>query len=413
MNRLLKKGLSLILIGTLSFSFLTACKDNNEEGKLNEVEIEEEDNSVTHEASKKDELFTLLEEPFGYDYKTIKNERADMQFQYPSDWDATIHNARHIEINPNKDDNNFSTLTLHILYKYNMGDDSVKEFVANYDQYFEDDIIGLNYKIDNRNDYHESTYVTPTTQETDNSYTTDPNRISLGIRDNIYISNDLGYAPEGEYTGLYYSVYWDHYPCVITTVCKTSELEKAKKMLHYMVSSISHVEKNTTKIDATYTYEDMTITLPDSFKQNEENPNIFTASEKELSKYAGMNVGLFEIDENVDDIEFAFNYAPVAARTFMNNRSGKDQNGYAPNTKTTPISIGGKEGKEFLSTCTIRMGNPANGEFYANGDTYFLHNIMLNAENGKQKVLTIWYLDGQVFTEHELFKEIKSKIRFN
>ena len=299
---MIKKILSVLLCLVLCLSVFSACSNGPEEGTIEDVEIEKA--PPGEEASG---MFTKLASPYDYDYKTFAWKKAHIAMDIPSTWDVVFVNSRYIQIQVPESDTFIPGASMAFLANYGdyVNDDAMSEYTLNDHAYmfsslFKNELEGIPYFIGNRK-CHLRSYTSEdeirngldfvSKEHAKDAATLTASRVFLVDKTGKYFT-DHGMVTT------YFK--WDQTPFCFSAIAPEDELVSVREMLEYIVSSICYCKS----IPAGYeevSYEDFKTKVPASFKPAEEAENIFVSDPLENTETAGMSVGVFRLEQPVDD----------------------------------------------------------------------------------------------------------------
>lgn len=387
MNRKNKKVFEYTVgILCLAMMMCTACGNKAEYGEIQKVDISENTDL------QKENVFTPVDDDLGYQYQKVSCPRAYMKINVPAGWDVKSHNARHLEIKSSSEDPQIAGLTMHILFDFSLTNEN-HDTVGMYGKLFEQDLMGLFFNIDGKK-YRQAGYASPSSQDTDTSFTDRTDMISFAEIKNINLTHQSsGRCPEDTCTALQYYVKWADTPMVLSTICKATEANKVKKLMTYMVSSITYEASgiNSTK---QVSYDGISILVPNGFNKKAE--NIYQADYAESTACSGMGIAIYDVAEKINAESVMFTYAKKMAAAFLPGKGANYNNVYSCTGNGESLTIDGQTVQAYTATASIIRTNYKPGDFYTTGQTWYLTIYALPPGDENQKAIVIWSQDSQV-----------------
>ena len=301
----LKKIVVLFLAGLLATSALTGCGQDEEYGSIGDAQIEEEEASPEKEDPP---LFTKQKNPFSnYNYHTEKYQNAGFSFEVPDSWNRTVVNPSCIRYDVPSGDPIFPGAVIYVKcnYYYLAMPDDLDPFADNaseFSQYMSSYITGLPYSYRKGYDVWIKSY-TASDEMTEPDFCSEEHAAALKVTKDVYLMDKVTadmYSRKGmDHVAGYFR--WDTFPVMIETVVPTDWAEDAKSMISYMMSSVAPLKMQLSDM-AGYDYRDISIKLPADFQPREKEGNIFTSPFTDTLATSGITVGLFRVDEDLDDL---------------------------------------------------------------------------------------------------------------
>ena len=421
-------ALLLIIVAALLCAslFLTSCSSNDDKGKINDVEIEDQEDTT-----KADNPFTEMDVPYGYDTKTVQSGMAYATMQIPSGYTETLDSARHLIFTAPDTDPHVHGASFHLLYAFSSygysltneesGDGSVdsSESADTYADKFEWELPSLSYTVEGaRYTLREQALSDATTNGA--KFSKDKSAVTCTVADNLDVVTKSGdFVSEGLSQVTYYFK-WQKIPCCLTTLVKTDDVKAAKSIMSYIISSTKY---KATNLDSrkTYKLKDCALTLPDGMEENENASNmLYFPVDRVSDSAAGIVVGTFAINTKKTDALTEDTMNSTYGATIASNLSlgGGNYSYYASTSKTntSPTSLAGKTAKHYTTQVTLdgQGGDEDNalaGTFYGDPANYCFDTLVIKNGN-TQRVLCVWYQKIQEKTAKNILSIAANSISF-
>lgn len=392
----------IAVILVLALVFCTACGKTAEYGKILKVDTTEDENSS------KENVFTPVKDNLGYQYQKVRHPRAYMNLNVPAAWNVKMHNARHLEIISPKDDPQIPGVTLHILSDYSLSNEN-HDTVGLYGKLFEKDLMGMYYTIDGN--YRQTGYASPTSQDTDTSFSKRADMLSFCEIEDVNLKHQSsGTSPAEECNALQYYVKWSDIPVVFSAVCKKDDTEKIKRLLTYMVSSITYTNAAIDTVRMVK-YDGLTFPVPNGFVKKEE--NVYLADYKTSSSCSGMGIAVYCAPEKVSAESIMFDYAKDMSAAFLPGGTSGYENIYSCPAQSESVTIDGTSADIYTATATIISNKSKPGDFYISGQTWYLTIYALAPDDNGQKLIVIWSQDSQVKLLNTIKQMVKERVKID
>lgn len=405
MNQRNKKSKIFICILVLAMMMIgSACSDKAEYGEIQKVDINED---ADHEG---ENVFTPVDEDLGYQYQKVLCPRAYMKMNVPAGWDVKMRNARHLEIQSPSEDPQIAGLTMHILFDFSLSNEN-RDTVGMYGKLFEQDLMGLYFNIDGKK-YRQAGYASPSSQDTETSFTKRTDLISLSeIKDINLIHQSSGRSPQTTCTALQYYVRWADTPMVLSTICKDEDADRVKQLMTYMVSSITYEAAGISSVELV-SYDGITFPVPNGFSKKTD--NVYQADYSASSACSGMGIAVYNVDDKISAENIMFSYAKKMAAAFLPGNGMKYNNIYSCTGNSEPLSISGREVEVYTATASIMRNQYKPGDFYTTGQTWYLTVYAFPPnDNNSQKAIVIWSQDSQVKMLDTVRRLIEGRAEFD
>lgn len=408
-----KKILAICLAFAMLLS-LAACKDDAkepEQGKINEVEIKDDIPNVQESGY---QPFTELDDDLDYEYIEVKSDYLQLRFNVPSTWTVSNVNAGALKLQAPDNDPYMPGYTCYLLSRFQfMGLEQLLPF--QFESFFEGIMPGFYYNIAGK-EYREMYNDVAADVYSNTDFTEETEKFSFIEYKNVYVEDKNGMSSrDTAIDALHYNIDWTQDNQSEMEMCEALSLkslvlqehsEGAKKVLTHIVSSFKgHTpSKYETK---EITMNGVTIALPQDFEQFGD--NLYKADPKKDSEFAGIQVGVFELDLNLSNfngMEYAQTKAPVYANAFM---PGYNNVPSFPAEAPMEIVIGGKTATFIYGTVT-HIGNPSNNyaaDFYGQD---LSATMMVYDLGGKQ--IVIWTPDAQMLKAVSISDLVIAKTNF-
>ena len=383
----MRKIISTILITALLFSLFSCGRPSEEQKEYGEINAVQRTEHVSGKETENNVL-NKLPEQLGYTYKPVIVPRANMSFEIPESWNASIDNARHIMIESNGD-KDFPDLRIHLFFRYDLTppdsehpEESEYPITSLYGL-FNSDRPKTYYPV-NGEEYIISRDLVHQTERYDDRISDDSSMILLLRSDDIPLEEPvMGTMPKEKYSEVACAVNWPGAPALFKTVCKTSDIDKTEMLLSYIVSTASYCE-STAPSYLNQDLGDFSVKLPEEFVKIKTGENVFISPfNKAAGLYAGMGSGVFDSKKCAEQ-----NYANVAS-TFTGNPA--DISLISKIGAFGECNINGIRFEESESyMVTILPGKEYAAEFYRQNQTCYFFSFK---RDGKE--LIIWNCPNQ------------------
>lgn len=404
------------ILCTATLSGCSFSKDN-ERGTIKKVNISTEDDSDV----KAKNIFTRREIPFGYTKQTISNGLAYMKFNAPSGYDVLIDSARHIELDVPDKDSRLHGATMHMLYDYSdynfslNGDDTPAE-ASSYINNFEWELPSMKYNIEGTS-YSLRKQALPDEQVNVTNLSKEKNVVTCTVAKDVdLLASTYDPGPSG-YSQVTYYYRWQKIPCCISTVVRTDDIDNAKKIIEYIISSITYLPSRI-ETSETYKVSGSTLTVVEGMVAS--NNKLVVPIDRTTNASAGIVVGLFDIKTNetakLTEKTMNTTYAAQMAKSLA---LSSDYSILAETTSTSdsPNTMAGKKAQHYITNVTFvgesgSENNPLAGTFYGDPCLMTMETLAIT-ENNKQHILCVMYYDVQRQTAKKILSMAAHSVQFN
>ena len=367
----IKKSIFPFLPFLIITMILTGCanqgKSSNAFGDINPVESDPEVSTSEYN------IFTKLEEPFGYQYSTYENGKAKFIIPFPKTWTNMNDTENHFIVAAPGDDLILKDFTIHIL----IGSDRVYEDPSadTAIKIFESNLHSLAFVLNNRG-YVKIPFDNPDDYLTaENIIKNGPDKLLITMDENMeYMDLGGNYINNGDQIiNRCYYINWQGCPVLVFGVGKASDKEKICSLMDYMVSGMEYI--NEAKISKTKVItplaDDFKIifSLPAEWQKGKVNgKGIFNdaikySTQDSSSPYSGMTVSVYSAERDaISDLTKEYikdNLLDTFALNYYEDNLQKEDffNDYYIEDSPSEGMMAGKDSKVFKVQTLIRKTN--------------------------------------------------------
>lgn len=319
MKKHIIRQLSLILIVILILSSFVSCKSNDEHGEINDVEVSTLSESETELAKEYNAVFEKMADPFDgkYTYKRYDIPSANLSVDIPSKWTAVSLSPRYVRFDTPQNDPVLPNKSLYIKFKldtFAYSDLDEKPSASSFKEFFEKDTLSFEWtNVEKFTGVIESLKAAPKedgaelTAIIDAEYTPEflkeDGYASMISYDNCKLSNKSTHthydSPRKQVCLTQGFFAWANIPATVAILVSPEEKETAEKIVEYIISSSTFCAQRVPTAK-NYEIDNLSVSLPEDFEQEEDYPNIFHASSKDHKATSGMSFAFFSLEETED-----------------------------------------------------------------------------------------------------------------
>lgn len=322
---MLRRTFITILIAMLVLTSLSACKSS----KINEEDLGRISSVEVGKAEKATPLFEEQECPFnGYALTGLRFDSAMMSLKVPSSWSVKVENPSLIRLDASMDDPYFPGNTFYIqcIYDYSMTEDELNQAandVSKLHAPFKTYLEGLKYSIAGSKEGSLRRWrggwdslETPDFVEEDNLSCT-------GILSDEILYDKKTSGIVAQNVGLVATFFaWQDFPVMISTFALRGEMEDAKKMTEYMMSTVSYRKPKIGDTEEKTFGKKVSASLPSEFKVSSDVSNVYRAPTETSTSTSGISLGIYEVtdkfaDKSIDAQELMRQYGQTYAFELM------------------------------------------------------------------------------------------------
>ena len=300
-----KRILSFFLITILCFSciILPSCGEKKEvakPGKINAVKTQTD--TEVKESKDKHNIFTKIEDPFGFSYKQVSIPRAQMRMEIPEKWTLETLSHREYRILPDKESQIFRDTGISIIFNYEEGFWNRPGSGLNERcDVFKYELPGIKYKTVGGGTYSITANYDLRDMEINASWCKKDDRVLFGNNSDSLIKGITSGTKSDKSFATYYFVHWtdDVFAC-FSAITPYDEDERTKDLLEYIISSITYMPlKVDSFMDVDLTH--FTFSAPSNMKPDDYDRSIIRDDFKNKTATAGMAVMHKKIKEKIDE----------------------------------------------------------------------------------------------------------------
>lgn len=388
-----KKTVIPVLLAAMMIFSLAGCSAHEDAvsyGNVQEHEQQAEEEDA-REATDKD-LYTPMENTYGYKLKNYENLKSKMVLRIPSSYEVNWESDRHIVLLTPEDDPYFKDTTISIFYNWQPGD---IYSISELDGIFSDDLYLEKFRTEGVTvEQYDKTIAKVTTGApfTKEGY---EEGVCSAVHDGKIKIN--GKMTDGYSRVDVYARWYDSNIC-LSAFCKSENIEKTRDLLFFLLSNVTYKEGKVGQIINSEEIGGIKIAVPKAFVQTAAGTTegvtqaiSFVAPEDTHTALSGMSISAYLMDNKTADafLEDEEN-ADMAGRYFLRNMSpsadGFNNLYYFKEAGTETIA--GKTATRYQGTESIIPASENSDKYYTIGDTWYLE--ILRIKTGGQSVVIVY-----------------------